>query len=218
MSKNKIYSLVTLIINSVIIITLVSIIIMYFIGNYSFNQLLEDIFFISLTVCCILFLPRLERYYKIIFPLNVKVLMYLFIFGLFIVGNVYNLFMNTIWFDKLLHLTSGYFLASIGLLFANKWLSHSRVVVKSYIAFMYSLSIVLLWEVFEFIGDILISIVLPSYEYAMQFYHIEREVWILPQPYPLVDTMLDVILGVIGALIFVIYYIKKSNRNEVHNK
>ena len=137
--------------------------------------------------------------------------LYLFVFALLVAGNVYNVIPNTLWFDKVLHIVSGSFMAAIGLLFAKKWVPLSPVKIKSYIAFMYSLTVSLLWEVFEFIGDTLMSIVIPSYEFRLQTFHLSHTFWFFPQPFGLFDTMIDVTLGFIGALLYVLYY-RYSNK------
>ena len=210
MKKNSISKIVFIIAISIIIITFGYIVIMYFFGNYSMELLLEDTLFVSLALIFMLILPKLEKYYKIDLTENIKVQLYLFVFALLIVGNVYNIIDDTLWFDKVLHFISGSFLASIGILFANKWIPNSSTKIKVYVAFMYSASITLLWEIIEFIVDIFLSIVYPSYEFRLQFFHIEKVVWILPQPFGLLDTMLDVILGVLGAFLFVTYYKHKQ--------
>ena len=206
MNKNTISKVIYTMTVSITIITFVLIVIKYFMGEYSIELLVEGTFFVSLVLIFMLLLPRLEKYFKIDLPINIRVQLYLFVFGLLIVGNVYNLINHTLWFDKILHFISGSFLASIGILFANKWIQHSSKRIKGYVAFMYSLSITLLWEIIEFVSDIFVSTVYPSYEYTMQFFHIEKEVWILPQPFGLVDTMLDITLGVLGAFLLVTYY------------
>ena len=207
MNKHKILKVILTLIVSITIITYVAIVIMFLKGDYSLELLYENTFFVLSALACILILPRLERYYAIKFTVSIKVQLYLFIFGLIIVGNVYDVLYHTIWFDKILHFLSGSFLASIGILFVNKWTPFASKRIKGYIAFLYSASITLLWEIFEFLLDILLSILYPTYEYTMQFFHLEKEIWILPQPYTLVDTMFDVIFGVLGAIVFVTIYI-----------
>lgn len=206
MNKNTISKVIFTMTVSITIITFILIVIMYFMGEYSLELLFEDTFFISIALIFLLLLPSLEKYFKIDLPIHIKIQLYLFIFGLLIVGNVYNVIVDTLWFDKILHFISGSFLASIGILFANKWIPQSSTRIKGYVAFIYSASITLLWEIIEFVVDIFISIIYPSYEYRMQFFHIEKVVWIFPQPFGLLDTMLDVVLGVLGAYLFVIYY------------
>lgn len=216
MSKELISKIIFVGTLSITVVTVIRIVILFFLGDYSLSLFIEDAFFCILMVLFLWILPRLERHYAIRLPFNLRVQLYLFALGLLIVGNVYDLIGATLWFDKLLHFMSGSFLASIGMIFASKWIPASPIRIKSYVAFLYSATISLVWEIIEFVGDIVLILVYPSYEYTMQFYHVEHKLWVLRQPYALVDTMLDVILGVLGALLFLFIYRRVHHESKDH--
>lgn len=206
MIGNKLTKMITTAMLLVSIITFVVIIIMYIMGKYTFALLIEDTFFVLLTIISVLLLPKLEKYFKLELSVSLSIQIYVFLFALLIVGNVYDVLLRVLWYDKILHFASGIFVTSIGILFAKKWIPNGNIKILGYIGFLYSATTTLLWEIIEFVGDILMSVVYPSYTLRMQGFHISQSIWILPQPYGLADTMIDVTLGVLGAFLCMLYY------------
>lgn len=214
MNNKNISKIVSVVLLLTTIITFFVIVIMYIMGKYSLDLLFEDTFFVFLTLISISLLSRLERDLKLKLPEILKIQIYIFLFALMMVGNVYNVITSTLWFDKVLHLMSGMFVTWIGILFAKKWNPDGNVKTFGYIGFLYSATVALLWEIVEFLGDIFMSLVFPLYPVKLQTFHITESIWILPQPHGLADTMIDVTLGVLGAFMFMVYYRRSRNVTE----
>jgi hypothetical protein len=212
MNKEKLVHVFFIGIMTLIGFTFIGSLILFFVEDLEISLLLENTFFIFIAIVSMLSVNVFEKYFKLVFPWGLKIALYVFFFGLFIVGNVYKVFISTEWFDKILHFSSGGFLAFTGILFGYKWLPTASLKVKGYIGIMYAVFVAVLWEIFEFVGDVLLSLIYPTYEYRMQFFHVDYSVWIFPQPYGLLDTMLDVILDLLGAIIVVVIYINWKKR------
>ena len=206
MKDKSISNIISKLLLVVTAVTFLVIIILFILDKYTVALLVEDTFFVVLTIISLWLVPKFEQHFKLNMTESVKVQLYIFLFALFMVGNVYNVIPITLWFDKILHLMSGIFLTSIGILFAKKWIPNGRRKTIAYIGFMYSVTIAVLWELVEFLGDIIMSVVFPSYPFRLQTFHITEPIWFLPQPHGLADTMIDVTLGVLGAFIVMMYY------------
>lgn len=216
MGKYKLSKVVSTVILLITIVSFMVILVMYFRGNYTSSLLLEDTFFVFLTVVSVGLLSRVEKHYLLDLKEVVRTLIYLFLFALLMVGNVYDVIAKTLWFDKLLHFMSGIFLTYIGIEFAKKWIHKRNRKVYGYIGFMYSATVTLLWEIIEFIGDIIMFIVFPEYLFRLQTFHLTEPILFLPQPHGLADTMIDVTLGVLGAFLVMLHYSYHKNIGDVN--
>lgn len=156
--------------------------------------------FITLITIFLTFLPGLfERRYKIDIPDSFEILIILFIYSSLYLGEVQKFYIKFWWWDIFLHLLSAIALGLIGLAILILLYEKKKVSTKpfwiSLFAFSFAVSIGAIWEIFEFTMD-------QAFGLNMQ-------------KSGLIDTMTDLIIDSIGALITstlgYIYIKNKSN-------
>jgi hypothetical protein len=111
-------------------------------------------------------------------------------------GELYIYYFSPLPFDKVLHISAGFFLAAI---VYHYYLQNSTL--KKDAIFLTVLGMLGLWEIYEYTMDTFFSFQLQGV--------ITNGVWIQSQ---INDTMMDLIWGSIGALIYLIF--KKEKINE----
>ena len=147
----------------------------------------------------------LERKFGVYLPKRLQLIITLFIFAAQILGEIGDFYEKISWWDTMLHTISGVILGLAGFLFVyllnekgNKKVNLSPKFVII-IAFCLALTMGVFWEFFEFGADRLFG-------YNMQKFR-------MPGEDGLVDTMCDLIVDTIGAIVACIggyIYIKKK--------
>ncbi len=196
-------------------------------------------------------LPRIfDKKFNIKFPMSIEIVIYLFIFASEIMGEIGEYYINITWWDDLLHFTSGMLLVSVGLFFitlVDKKNEKLRLPIfyKIIISFCFTMTILVLWECFEFGVDNLVGADMQKDTLITEIRSVDLndekvnkaikididelivngENWI--QKYGgyidigLYDTMYDLLDGVLGASVFsiisYIYLRKKMNYDEIKN-
>lgn len=147
----------------------------------------------------------LEKRFGVYLPARLEIIITLFIFAAQVLGEMNGFYDKIPWWDTMLHTTSGIILGLVGFLFvyllnekgdANVNLSPIFVVI---VAFCFALTLGVFWEFFEFGADRLLG-------YNMQKFR-------MPWQDGLVDTMEDLIVDALGALVACIggwMYMKKK--------
>lgn len=127
----------------------------------------------------------IERRMRVPLPVEFTLLTSLFLFASFVLGEVSNFYERIWWWDLVLHGTSALLMGFIGFLAVYVFHMTHRITVKPLhvAAFTFGFAVTLgtLWEIFEFLTD-----------------------WYLGtnmQKSGLVDTMTDMIINAIGALL-----------------
>lgn len=156
-----------------------------------------------------------------------------------IFGTMYCLFASTFWFDKLMHFFAGFLFASLGyyhLCFQKK--CEMRRLNKNIFTTAFSIMISVLWEIFEysmdtifhldmqydtFVNEINTHLISDSYRVLTQIGNVNETVvnGTVIQGYidiGLHDTMNDLLMGTIGALIFVVYTCIDKDRHPLAKK
>ncbi|MHB1316690.1 MAG: hypothetical protein ACYCZW_02425 [Minisyncoccota bacterium] len=129
----------------------------------------------------------LKNKYKIYIPFEFNFAIVLFLFLTLFLGGLRNFYTRFIWWDKLLHFQSGLLLGLIGFLLVyilNEQKSPRLTMSPgfvSFFAFCFSVALAGIWEIYEFLGD---------YWFGFNM-----------QGNSLSDTMGDIIVNLIGALI-----------------
>ncbi len=165
---------------------------------------------IFLGILAIIFfsLPFLiESKFHLDIPNYLKVIVLLFIFLSIFLGNIHGLLVDVAGYDKFLHILSGVTISVIGFEIVN-YVSQAKGKDKvfspglmSIFAFTFSMTLLLLWEFYEFFIDTI------AYNYSndtlrnMQRYQWTYDGSLFPQDYGLIDTMLDLLVGFVGAAI-----------------
>lgn len=195
-NKNKI----TMIVTNIVRVCLVLI----FLRGCKIGDHSQD-FVIVITFILTFYPSILAKRFGVYLPKRFEVTITLFIFAAQVLGEMNDFYNRISWWDTMLHMTSGIILGMSGFLFVyllnekgnvNVNLSPKFVII---IAFCFALTMGVFWEFFEFGADRLFG-------YNMQKFR-------LPGQDGLVDTMEDLIVDAIGAIIACIFgsrYIRKN--------
>ena len=161
-------------------------------------------FLIVLTFFMTYYPSILEKRFGVYLPNRLEIIITLFIFAAQVLGEMNGFYDKIPWWDTMLHATSGVILGIAGFLLvyllnekgdANVKLSPIFVVI---VAFCFAITMGVFWEFFEFGADRILG-------FNMQKFR-------LPGQDGLVDTMEDLIVDAIGAIIACIFgwrYMKK---------
>lgn len=162
-------------------------------------------FLIIMTFILTYFPSILSKKFGVYLPKRLQLIITLFIFAAQILGEIGDFYEKISWWDTMLHTISGIVLGLVGFLFVyllnekgniNVNLSPKFVII---FAFCFALTMGVFWEFFEFGADRLFG-------YNMQKFR-------MPGQDGLVDTMNDLIVDAIGAIVACIggyIYIKRK--------
>jgi len=158
------------------------------------------VFFITLITLLLTFSTEIFRKkYDIIIPVEFDILIILFIYATLFLGEIYDFYYKYWWWDTLLHGTSAFVFGLTGFLILFVLQNTSKIKTNpiwiATFAFAFAVSIGALWEIFEFGMD--------------QIFGLNM------QKSGLIDTMWDLIIDVIGALIASIigfFYLKGESK------
>ncbi len=149
---------------------------------------------------------------KIIIPAVLYIIYILFIFGCIVLGEVFDLYNVIPTWDVILHIFSGLMLGLIGLSFVyllNKDDVKLSPIFIAIFIFCFAISIGVVWEIIEFTNDSIFAGNAQRYLAENSTALIGREA--------LMDTMEDLIVDTIGALVISVFsYISiKHNRSWI---
>ena len=192
---------INMVITHVVRILLVAI----FIRGIIENDHSQD-FIIIITFLLTLYPYILEKKFGVYLPCRLQITITLFIFAAQYLGEMRGFYELIPWWDTILHTTSGVILGVIGFMFVylfnekgNKNMNLSPLFVVL-VAFCFSMTMAVFWEFFEFSMDRL-------FELNMQKFRLDGQDG-------LVDTMIDLLVAMIGTIIASIggyIYMKKKN-------
>lgn len=172
----------------------------------------ENVFLCVLTLGLFLLPSFIERKIKVMIPSALEILMLLFIFSAEILGEI-NLYYKIFpYWDDVLHTINGFLCAAIGLSLIDILNRHEKFMITlspffvAVFSFCFSMTIGVIWEFFEYGMD-------QMFRWDMQ-----KDTLINQMPYidiGLIDTMTDLIVNFIGAVIFAFFgYFYVKNRGE----
>src|SRR5690554_4247209 len=139
--------------------------------------------FLTSMIIAITFFPVLfERKFRIHIPPELQLAAIGFVFASLFLGEIRDYYTRFWWWDMALHTTSGFLLGILGFL-----LVHMKPGFVAFFAFMFALGVGALWEIFEFTMDSLFGM--------------NMQKPMLGDPSGLTDTMWDLIVDAIGALV-----------------
>jgi len=146
-------------------------------------------FALSILTLIVFLLPSIiEKKLSIDFPSEFEIAVLIFIFSALYLGEVRSYYVKYWWWDLFLHTFSGLIIGAIGFSLVDILNKNEKVAIKlspifvSIFSFCFALAIGALWEIYEFIMDILFGLNM--------------------QKSGLVDTMTDLIVDTLGALVF----------------
>jgi hypothetical protein len=179
--------------------------------------------FLSSLVIVLMSVPRfLKSKFKLVITNSVEILVLVFLFASITLGFVHNFYEDIYGYDKIVHAVSGFVIALSAFEAIHIYNQNSKKYVKlpaifvSIFAFTFSITLLVVWEFYEFLIDTL-TFNLTLSASNMQRYMWENTYLLFPQDYGLLDTMLDLIVGAIGSLIICIlgyHFLKKQESNN----
>jgi hypothetical protein len=164
----------------------------------------------------VLFLPSaLEHKFKITFFNEMHILFVLFLYGAIILGEVQGYYQKFYHWDTLLHTLSGVMLSSFGFCIIDIINKSKKINLglsnwfMSFFSFCFAIMLDTLWEIIEFVIDMFLDLNMQQY--------ILPDGTVLSGHYAIVDTMKDLIVDALGALIISIigYILLKRRKNSV---
>ncbi len=168
-----------------------------FIYNY-FNGIHDKYFRIILTAVLVSLVNIIYiKFFSPKYKMNYNIILF-FIFASMYAGNILNLYKFIYFYDKILHFISGIALGYIGFDIVQNNLNISEHKLFTFIFIMsFGAGCAGLWEIYEFITDAVFGFT--------------------SQNSSLKDTMYDIICGILGCLIWLVYYfwlIKQKINNK----
>ena len=169
-------------------------------------------FLVILTFIMTYYPSILEKRFGVYLPNTLQIIITLFIFAAQVLGEMNNFYDKIPWWDTMLHATSGTVLGLLGFMFVYLLNKNSESNVKLspifvvLFAFCFAITMGVFWEFFEYGADRLMG-------YNMQKFR-------LPGQDGLVDTMEDLIVDAIGAIVACVFgwlYIKQENDTIFNN-
>lgn len=170
-------------INNIIIVVLS--VVSYFIALYNLKRKILVRFLIAITILPVLLVPKILRKFKIKISNKLELSYLIFVVFAYFLGTVINFYDRIPNYDTLMHFLSGVFEAYISIeLFKKKDL-------LDILGFVALVSVG--WEIFEFTASILLKVDPQRVELT-----------------GVTDTMKDLIVALIGAILLLIYKKKKN--------
>ena len=210
----------------------------------------ENVFVCTLTLVLFLVPAFFQKNFGIELPSTLEIIILLFIFAAQILGELGSFYVKVPLWDTMLHTVNGFLCAAIGFSLVdllnrnNRFKFHLSPLYLSIVAFCFSMTIGVLWEMFEFGADMLFqtdmqkdfvvnaisSVSLdPTLSNKPVLVENIKEVFVNGQPLGLggyldiglIDTMKDLIVNFVGAVVFSIigyFYVKNRGKGEFAKK
>jgi hypothetical protein len=188
-------------------------------GGRVFAYHRSNIEYIKILLQCVLgsvvlFLPSaLEHKFKISFSNGMHIFFILFLYAAIILGEVRGYYRRFYHWDTVLHTLSGGMLASFGFCIIDIINRSERINLglsdwfMSFFSFCFAVMLDTLWEIVEFTMDMLLDLNMQQY--------ILPDGTVLAGRYAIVDTMKDLIVDVLGALVIsIIGYVLLKRRKK----
>jgi uncharacterized membrane protein YjdF len=148
------------------------------------------------------------RFFRVFIPPEFVLLAILFVFASLFLGEVRGYYTRYWWWDIALHTSSGFLLGIVGFLLVHVMNEvedinlYMRPGFVAFFAFLFAVAIGALWEIFEFAMDTLFGM--------------NMQKPMLGDPSGLTDTMWDLIVDTLGALVISIlgYRYVRTGKNE----
>lgn len=162
--------------------------------------------FVSAIALLIVWIPSiLKRNWKVHFPVQFELILNIFIYASIFLGEIRGFYTKFWWWDILLHFSSGLALAFIGFLIVYSLYVTQRLKSGPFLlalfAFSFSLSLGVIWEIFEFTMD--------------QVFNLNMQKPMFNDYSGLTDTMWDLIADAFGSFLVSVsaYFYVKNKRH-----
>ncbi|MCI8484914.1 MAG: hypothetical protein HFH41_11335 [Lachnospiraceae bacterium] len=223
-----------------IVLVLLSVIRQFFLGSY------HNMFLGILTLFLFMVPQLIEQTIGVTIPVGLKTVILIFIFSAEILGEINAFYIKIPIWDTILHTTNGFLMAAIGFALIDLFNRSEKFSLKmspyfvAFVAFCFSMTVGVVWEFFEFgmdwffYTDMQKDWILPAIssvkldpagsnepvKVAVESVVINGEEWNLGGylDIGIVDTMKDLIVNFIGALVFSgigIVYLKQRGKGRL---
>lgn len=151
----------------------------------------------------------LSRFFNVFIPPEFVLLAIVFVFASLFLGEIHEYYTRFWWWDIVLHSSSGFLLGIIGflLVYVLNQIENVQMYMKpgfvAFFAFLFAVGMGVIWEIFEFSMD--------------SFFGMNMQKEMLGDPSGLTDTMWDLIVDTLGALIIAVLgygYIRKGRKKS----
>lgn len=207
------------------------------------NRDYENIFLCIITLIMFFVPSFIEKKVHIDIPDTLETIILLFIFSAEILGEIKEYYLLYPYWDTTLHTLNGFLAAAIGLSLIDILNKHDKFAISlspffvALVAFCFSMTIGVAWELFEFSMDNLLGYDMQKDTYlttinsvllnpngnnvpikvTIDQLTVNSEVWKGYIDIGLIDTMMDLVVNFIGAVIFSTFgyfYIKHRGRSN----
>ena len=171
---------------------------------------ITNTFLVVITTIVILIPWVIESRYEIDIPDYLEVILLSMLFISVVLGFLNDYYVNVKGFDKFTHILSGVTLSIVAfqtLYVLNKLKGFAfkmQPFIMSVFAYTFSITLLVIWEFYEFLADTISYNLDNDTVRNMQRYQWINESSFFPQNYGLYDTMVDLSVGAIGALVVVV--------------
>ena len=222
------------------LIVVFSVIRQFFLGNY------HNMFLGILTLILFMVPQFLDKKLSVTIPVGLETVILIFIFSAEILGEINAFYVKIPIWDSILHTTNGFLMAAIGFVLIDLFNRSEKFSIKmspyfvAFFAFCFSMTVGVLWEFFEFSMDQFFGLDMQKdwivtainsvklnpiganvpIHVDVQSVVINGEQWNLGGylDIGLIDTMKDLIVNFIGAVVFSvigILYLKNRERGKL---
>lgn len=222
------------------LIVVFSVIRQFFLGNY------HNMFLGILTLILFMVPQFLDKKLSVTIPVGLETVILIFIFSAEILGEINAFYVKIPIWDSILHTTNGFLMAAIGFALIDLFNRSEKFSIKmspyfvAFFAFCFSMTVGVLWEFFEFSMDQVFGLDMQKdwivtainsvklnpiganvpIHVDVQSVVINGEQWNLGGylDIGLIDTMKDLIVNFIGAVVFSvigILYLKNRERGKL---
>lgn len=222
------------------VIVVLTIIRQFFIGNY------HNVFLGVLTLILFMIPKLIQNKLGVSIPAGLEIIILLFIFSAEILGEIHAFYIKIPIWDSILHTVNGFLMAAIGFALIDIFNRSEKFSIKmspyfvAFVAFCFSMTIGVLWEFFEFSMDwffqmdmqkdwilpVINSVKLNPTGENVPVRVVVESLVVNGEPWNfggyldigLVDTMKDLFVNFIGAVVFSaigIVYLKQRGKGKI---
>ena len=194
------------------LMTAIASLVMYIVKREGLETTANQIFMCVMALICINKPAFLEKKFKFYIPNYISIILYVFIFAHYVLGEVLRVYDHSIVFDKILHTTSGVIMSFIGFSFIfmlNKINPEKMKLSPFFIVlftFCFTMTTEYVWELFEYSADRLLDLNMQRWQDGITE-TLENGSVISSVPYGsgLKDTMGDMAVNILGCLGVCVY-------------
>ena len=134
--------------NKILNIIKIAVIIELLVALLNFNL---TTIFLSLFTLSLLFLTDYKK--KLEFPYKLQLLIYIFIIGTEVLGEIHNLYNKVWYYDDIMHTLSSFIVAALSIYILNKITKDNNKKLVVVFSFILPMAVAALWEITEFTID-----------------------------------------------------------------